>query len=208
MVRRLLKFIDKINFKSSNYWENRYKSGGNSGAGSYNKKAKYKAETLNKIIDKYSITNLIEFGCGDGNNLYYYNIAYYTGLDVSKTAIQICVDKYKNDPRKSFLYYQPNLFKSGGLKSELTISFEVIFHLVEDEAYNKYMHDLFNTSSKYVLVCSSDNDNLKDTSTHVKHRNFTQNVPISFKLIETIQTPQEGELKGFFSDFFLFERVS
>jgi hypothetical protein len=208
MLRSLLQIVNKIRFSSDKYWEIRYKNGGNSGSGSYDKKAEYKAKILNLIIDKYSIVNLIEFGCGDGNNLGYYDIDLYTGLDVSQAAIKLCINKYKDDKKKSFLYYDPKLFKSGGLKAELTISFEVIFHLIENSVYEKYMFDLFNTSSRYVLIFSSDSDNIKDEAIHVKHRKFTKDIPGSFKLIEKIQTPQDGYLNGFFSNFYLFERIS
>ena len=37
---------------SRNYWENRYHAGGNSGAGSYNLLAKFKAEVINDYVRK------------------------------------------------------------------------------------------------------------------------------------------------------------
>lgn len=205
MLNRTKKMFKKIGFNSKNYWEDRYSKGGNSGAGSYDAKALYKAKVLNKIIENNNIENLIEFGCGDGNNLQYYNIPYYTGFDVSETAIKMCIEKYENDLFKSFIYYKPVLFKSGGLKADITISFEVIFHLIEDDVFNNYINNLFNSSSKYVLICSSNDSNRKDGASHVKHRKFTDSVPLGFSLIETIQTPEE-DLKGFFSDFYLYQR--
>lgn len=205
MLKRIKKTYNKFRFSSKNYWENRYSSGGNSGAGSYDAKAEYKAGILNNIVKEYSVSNIIEFGCGDGNNLKYYNVDLYTGFDVSETAIKICMEKYKNDSSKSFIWYNPLLFKSGGLQADMTISFEVIFHLIEDDVFFKYMNDLFNSSYKYVLICSS-NDNNKDSEVHVKHRKFTDFIPSSFTLVNFVKTPQEGDLKGFFSDFYLYKR--
>jgi hypothetical protein len=63
-----------MNFFTIDYWENRYKNGGNSGEGSYALKAEYKANVLNNYIQKLNIKSIIEFGCGDGNNLLFYNI--------------------------------------------------------------------------------------------------------------------------------------
>lgn len=196
----------QINFKSANYWENRYKEGGNSGAGSYGKKAIYKAEVLNSIIDRYKIKSLIEFGCGDGNNLQYYLINYYIGFDVSRTAIKHCLKKY-DDINKTFIHYDPTLFKSGGLKSELTISLEVIFHLIEDEVYEKYMLDLFTSSSKYCLIFSTNYNEDNSSSLHVRHREFIHKVPSNYKLIETIKTPLDGDNRLLSSDYYLFERI-
>ena len=52
-IKRYIKLkLLKISFKSSNYWESRYKNGGNSGAGSYNQIAKFKTKIINDFIKK------------------------------------------------------------------------------------------------------------------------------------------------------------
>ena len=43
-----------IDFDHISYWETRYASGGNSGAGSYNKDAEAKAEYINKTHELIS----------------------------------------------------------------------------------------------------------------------------------------------------------
>jgi hypothetical protein len=206
MLNKIKKKYNEVTFSSKKYWENRYSSGGNSGAGSYDVKAEYKARVLNRILKDHDIKNIIEFGCGDGNNLQYYNVEYYTGFDLSETAIKICLKMFSHDFKKSFIWYDPLLFKSGGLLTEMTISFEVIFHLIEDDVFEKYLKDLFNTSSKYVLICSSNDSTINDEAIHVKHRKFTDSIPSYFSLFEIVKTPQEGDLNGFFSDFYLFKR--
>lgn len=45
-------------FNSKLYWEARYKNGGNSGAGSYNKLALFKAEIINEFIKKNNIKSV------------------------------------------------------------------------------------------------------------------------------------------------------
>ena len=47
---------------SSDYWEQRYKTGGNSGAGSYNRLAEFKANFLNRFVIEHEIRSVIEFG--------------------------------------------------------------------------------------------------------------------------------------------------
>jgi len=42
-----------------NYWENRYKNNGNSGAGSYGRLAEFKAEIINKFIADKNINSVI-----------------------------------------------------------------------------------------------------------------------------------------------------
>ena len=46
-------------FSSKDYWEKRYAEGGNSGYGSYNNLAKFKAEVINNFIIKNKIYNRI-----------------------------------------------------------------------------------------------------------------------------------------------------
>lgn len=87
---------------SSKYWENRYASGGNSGAGSYDKFAEFKAEILNDFVTKHDITDVIEFGCGDGNQLVIANYPKYFGFDVSETVIALCKEKFSSDASKTF----------------------------------------------------------------------------------------------------------
>jgi len=44
-----------MSFNSSEYWDNRYKNGGNSGQGSYNALAKFKASVINDFIENNKI---------------------------------------------------------------------------------------------------------------------------------------------------------
>jgi hypothetical protein len=54
---------------SSNYWNRRYKDGGNSGPGSYDRLAEFKADFLNRFVGENRITSVVEYGCGDGAQL-------------------------------------------------------------------------------------------------------------------------------------------
>ena len=54
---------------SQEYWVKRYEKGGNSGPGSYSELAKFKARVLNDFVRNEHVQSVIEFGCGDGNQL-------------------------------------------------------------------------------------------------------------------------------------------
>ena len=98
-MKQIFKYLKNRFFTSSEkYWENRYKSGGNSGLGSYNEFAGYKASFINEIISKYKIQTVCELGCGDGNNLKYYKgFNKYYGFDVSKIIIDMNRKKFDNE---------------------------------------------------------------------------------------------------------------
>ncbi len=79
--------------------------GGSSGTGSYNQLAKFKAEFLNKFVAEYDIKSVTEFGSDDSNQHALFNFPVFIGLDASKKAIAICMDRYKQDRTKSFFLY-------------------------------------------------------------------------------------------------------
>lgn len=48
--------------RSDQYWEDRYRRGGNSGSGSYGRLAAFKAEVLNEFVASHAISEMVEFG--------------------------------------------------------------------------------------------------------------------------------------------------
>jgi cyclopropane fatty-acyl-phospholipid synthase-like methyltransferase len=205
---KLRKLINRLNFSTKDYWELRYQGGGNSGVGSYGAFCEAKAQMLNGLITKYGINEVIEFGCGDGNQLQFYNIEQYLGLDLSSSAISRCIEQYKGDHTKSFLHYDPSNFISNGkiFNAQTTLSVEVIFHLVEDQVYRDYMHNLFKSARDYVIVFSSNTENNKNSSAHLKHHKFTDLVERDFpewELVEQLPLHVEGK---HFNDWYVFRK--
>jgi cyclopropane fatty-acyl-phospholipid synthase-like methyltransferase len=154
---------------SKAYWEERYAKGDNSGAGSYNRLADFKAEILNGFVQKHDIQNVMEFGCGDGNQLSMAKYPRYTGFDVSETAVNLCKKRFENDTTKIFL---PLNEYTDEHRAELVLSLDVIFHLVEDAVFEEYVNRLFQSSTKFVIIYASDFDG--KTIYHVRNRKFTK----------------------------------
>ncbi|MEX2404364.1 MAG: hypothetical protein WD625_09520, partial [Balneolales bacterium] len=75
---------------SVDYWERRYNLGGSSGVGSYGELAELKASIINRVIQRGNSKSIIEYGCGDGNQLTLINCPSYIGFDVSEKAITHC----------------------------------------------------------------------------------------------------------------------
>jgi hypothetical protein len=87
---------------SEEYWKKRYRSGGTSGAGSYQKFAEFKADVLNNFISDKKIRTIIEYGCGDGNQLRMCKYPSYIGFDVSPEVLSQCQRMFSNDKTKTF----------------------------------------------------------------------------------------------------------
>jgi len=164
-VRRQLRFRG-----SSDYWEQRYRAGGTSGAGSYGRLAEFKAEILNDFVAREGIASIVEFGCGDGAQLALAQYPDYVGIDVARTSIALCSTRFAEDPAKRFFLASE---VPGDLASaDLAMSLDVIYHLVEDAVFDAYMRQLFASSRRFVAIYASDTARATD-SPHVRHRNFT-----------------------------------
>ncbi|MBN1811542.1 MAG: class I SAM-dependent methyltransferase [Anaerolineae bacterium] len=195
---------------SEDYWRQRYKSDGDSGAGSYHKLAEFKAEILNGFVRNKQIRTVIEYGCGDGNQLRLSEYPSYIGFDVSPEAISQCKNIFSDDETKAFKLMDEYADET----AQLTLSLDVIYHLVEDEVFHGYMKRLFDSSTNFVIIYSSNTDRqARFQAAHVKHRKFSQwidqNGP-KWKLIQHIPNRYfharntRGEP---FADFYIYEKV-
>jgi hypothetical protein len=195
---------------SEKYWESRYAGGGNSGVGSYGKFAEFKAEVINQFVDRNKIDSVIEYGCGDGNQLTSMNYPNYLGFDVSETAIHKCKELFKMDGHKSFKLMD----EYDNERASLTLSLDVIYHLVEEGVFETYMKRLFGSSDHYVIIYSSDTDNNAGyEGSYIKHRQFTSWVEehsSGWKLIRVVPNryPYKGDYReGSFADFYIYEKT-
>jgi predicted TPR repeat methyltransferase len=184
----------------NNFWEERYKAGGNSGAGSYGEYAKHKADIINKIIIKYNIKTISDFGCGDGNQISLLKgFEQYNGYDISEHILNSCKEKFKNSENMLFHSSIPNL-----PEADLCVSLDVLYHIVDETEFENYLYFLFRKSKKFVLIFSSNhNKNNHNVKNYIFHREFTNWINNNeFKLIEEIDNNLETSAK-----FFLFERI-
>ena len=200
-------------FSSAAYWNERYVSGGNSGAGSYNRLAEFKAEVLNAFVERERIQSVIEWGCGDGNQLRLARYPRYIGLDVSKEAVRKCRNIFKADRTKKFSHI--SVLTGGGIvPADLSLSLDVLYHLVEDKVFNQYMRRLFSSSKKYVCIYSCDFE--KNHCAHVRCRKFTdwieRNVSDKWELVDIVRNKypydENAPDSTSWSDFYFYKKRS
>jgi hypothetical protein len=213
IIQAFKKSTASLRFRSSqDYWERRYVKGGNSGAGSYGGFAEFKAEVLNHFLLTNHINSVIEFGCGDGNQLSMVNYPQYIGIDISQTVLNRCRAKFAEDPTKTFLLSG----QYSGQTAECAVSLDVLYHLVEDQVFTDYMRNLFSSASRFVVLYTSNvmpyelevrNSLMRE---HVRHRYVTGYVAEHYpkwKLAEHIPNrypynPKTGD--GSFAEFFVY----
>ena len=213
IIKRARRQMARLSFRgSADYWQGRYGQGGTSGDGSYGRLAEFKAEVLNRFVAEHGVTSVLELGCGDGAQLAHAEYPSYIGLDVAPSSLSRCRDRFSDDPTKSFGLYPDDL---PSRPVDLALSLDVVYHLVEDRVFESHLRDLFQASSRWVIIYSSNEDRPRG-ALHVRHRKFTdwveQNAPgwtLTQHVPNRYSVPigrEDSETS--FADFYVFELIS
>lgn len=198
------------------YWENRYKSGATSGAGSYGHLALWKAEIVNKIYQDESPSTVLEFGCGDGAQLGLYQFSSYVGLDVSERAVDLCKETYRFDYSKQFQKVVPG-FEPELPRADLVICIEVLMHITDDDDYEWTLKNIFEHANRLVLILNPLGGQLqRRRSRHEADRNLLVHLQpflADFSIDKVILHPSVsrrnralGDVGDLASDFVLLRR--
>jgi trans-aconitate methyltransferase len=211
LMRAVARWIPLAGFKNSqDYWKQRYKLGGDSGVGSMGEAASHKASVLNAFVVHQKVSSIIEFGCGDGRQLELAKYPEYLGVDISQDAISQCRKRFLGDHTKSFKISQDFAFET----SDLTLSIDVIFHLVEDATYDSYLAQLFAASTRFVVLYSSDVETSVGNFQHVRHRAVSRDIERRFpdfvrmKEMEHSFPPPVAFNRGVPTKFLVYQRNS
>lgn len=197
--KALVRLYRRLTFDLTRYWQDRYKGGGTSGAGSYDHLAAFKAEIINGFVRENNVASVVEFGCGDGNQLSLAVYPAYLGLDISATAVDMCKTRFAHHMTKAFRVISSTERPTD--KADLALSLDVIFHLKREADYLVHLFNIFSCAEKYVVIYSS-NKNERVRQVHMKHHRFTDDVPKvcpKARLIEEIPNryPMETDSRFF-----------
>jgi len=177
--RYLLRRLRRVVFPGSvDYWEGRYGKGGDSGPGSYGELARFKAEVIEGLLAEHDVGSAIEFGCGDGHQLSLIDYPSYVGLDTARLAVARCRERFRDDASKSFFLYHPKAFadRQGLFRADLSVSLEVVFHIVEDDLYELYMEHLFAAARRLCVIFTSARPADELQPAHMRYRDVVAHV--------------------------------
>lgn len=195
----------ELQFNYKTYWEERYQKGGDSGGGSYGKFAEFKAKIVNKLVDENNIKNVIEFGCGDGNQLEYMQYKNYVGLDISPTAIELCSKKFKGDKNKKFINYVPGKLNSILKKIDMAVCLDVLYHIIDEEDFVKTLDDIFSVSANFVVLYTFLEEPNIRLSIHLKYRNIIEYLK-KYKNYSVYQIIKQKYIDESFADFIILKK--
>jgi SAM-dependent methyltransferase len=170
-----------------------------------------KAEVLNGFAREHAIVSIFELGCGDGNQLSLAEYPQYVGIDIAPAAIAKCKALYESDLTKRFFV----LGEESIPPSELGLSLDVIYHLVEDEEYESHLGDLFDNAIRYVALYTSDSEEMELTNpppSHIRHRPVASDVESRFpswtllRRIPNRYAYKPGDPETSFANFSIYRR--
>lgn len=151
------------------YWDKRYKTE-NSGIGSYGQWANFK---LQKIKEVNEVDSILDVGFGDLNMglqiASFFPEASYLGIDISETALQKAKAKNLNKRFRFKLIETPIFY----YPSDLVICLDVLWHITQDEDYEKTLKSLKQSYIKHLFLTTFGDEALnKHTGNHMKIRKF------------------------------------
>lgn len=192
-----------MSFDSTRYWEQRYRTGGNSGRGSYAHLAQFKADIINQFLKERvgEIQHIVDVGVGDGNQLKLLDIdsnIKYTGLDVSSTVVRKCRDMFQHFSNFTF-----DTLDNNTIKADLVLSCDVLYHLIDFNIFQDHLDMLFSLSKHYVIIYAKDED-ASDQAPHVLFRKFTHIIQQRFPQFHLIQTIPNQFPKESPSSFYIY----
>lgn len=132
------------------------------------------------------------------------------GFEVSPEAVAQCQSIFAGDKNKSFRL----MVEYANEAAHLTVSLDVIYHLIEDAIFSTYMGRLFDSSTMYVAIYSSNTDaQRRFQGAHIKHRRYSTwieqqrpdwsllaHIPNRYPYVSAAQL-------GSFADFHLYKRA-
>lgn len=85
-------------------------------------------------------------------------------------------------------------------KFNLTLSLDVLYHIINLSDFKEYLDNLFNLSSKYVIILTLNKD-INPKAKHMIHREFTKYIPKNVKLLNVF------DLKLNYCKLYFYEKI-
>lgn len=97
------------------------------------------------------------------------------------------------------------MINSIDMKSNLTLSLDVLYHILEEDLFIDYIKNLFNYSNNFVLIYSSNVKGIK--LNHIYTRKFTDYISNLFPNWQLIEKIDQKYPKKSSADFYLYKKL-
>ncbi|MDP8246275.1 MAG: class I SAM-dependent methyltransferase [Candidatus Hinthialibacter antarcticus] len=174
------------NFNAEHWWDSRYATGGNSGAGSYGANYMFKRDYINAVVRRFEVKSVIDLGCGDGYQIKEIDVEAYQGVDISASVVNRCRKLYENQPAFSFNVYDEIEME----RYDLAMSLDVLYHVVEPDQYGLYLNRLVSHSGLILIYANA--TPRSDNTAHMLFRDHIAEIQkraVSARIIEKVMNP-------------------
>jgi len=180
--------------ETANYWERRYSSGGMSNTQDvvdqhvFPTLYKWRSVWLRHIFKHATAEgrplSVLDLGVGDGRQAFNIlcggQVESLTGLDVSWFTVHALENRLNSDrplgcADMDVYWYDGFILPQEihGLTFDVTLSLQVVFHLLEDALFERYMALLFMLAREVVVVHAPDIDDALPQIAHMRYRRFS-----------------------------------
>jgi SAM-dependent methyltransferase len=134
------------------FWEERYRTGGDSGKGSVGAYRKWKWKTIKKYINPKE-KSVLDVGCGDLQFMKGQKFKHYVGVDISSSIIEKNRAKRPDwaflcaDVATYGLRFRPQPF-------DVVFCMDVLFHIMNDERYGILLDNLNRWAGEWLFIVS------------------------------------------------------
>ncbi len=156
----------KFNYQA--YWDERYAKGQTSGTGSYGVNADFKAIVINRVIKEYSCEDMVEFGCGDANQMTLFTPIPYIGYDIAPTIIQ--KNKQKHASLKHAVFENMDMTKDFTSIRDLSICVDVLFHLTIEDDWDILIDHVCKAAKKCIVITTNTEEIQSEYFPHVNFK--------------------------------------
>ena len=145
-----------MTYQEATYWENRYRSGGNSGLG-LSSEREFLVKRVKEAADEHSVQSILDVGVGTGElaRMFLPLIQnrnwpwHYTGIDISKTAISRILES--NHYPHSVTCMVADIVEKSFSPRDMVVCFNVHYHMATDERATKLIKNVLDSAVKVVL---------------------------------------------------------
>ena len=126
---------------------------------------------MNGIVRERDVKSVVELGVGDGNQASLLDIPVYAGIDVVPLVVERARMRFAD--RAGWTFHEAGTLRPADKRFDMSMSLDVIYHLIEDEVFDAYMRDLTRFADRFMLIYASDHD-ADASAKHVRHRAYSR----------------------------------
>lgn len=197
VLRKSVHYYGIRNINNKSIWNERYSNRKVKSRNVFNKTIRWIWQIINHYAEQDIEKGCIDVGCGDHSFWKYFLWWYrscdnYIGIDISDVQTKDNAKRFQKDERKIFVAGNSAILLRG-LKRKVVLCIDLLFHVLDDDEYEKTIINLCEYSEKWIILTNWHKDPINYNREYQKYRNFNDYQHIftdyGFELLKTFKVP-------------------